>query len=228
MLADRPQNSNHRLLSHTIFDDESRKSLYFLVVVPANSIYFFDTLALQQHYQKHGHSHHSCTGLLWTHGTNSTRYRCWWFQSWCLCANMLGRRRWSGVSLGHRPGCLERCSAATKHLWTVRIKTQRRVHMISTTLVLDAEIKLIMLLIWRMARSFLSVFNTCPRSPWVRMLLWQTRRMTFIWHLVTLEYFLTSPSEKDQDLRTEQYFQYLQAVYCLAWLPLWFEMIICV
>ena len=157
MLADRSQNCNHRLLSHTIFDDESRISLYFLVVVPANSICFFDTLAFQQHYQKHGHSHHSCTGLLWTHETNSTRYRCWWFQSRCLCANML-RWRWSGVSLGHRSGCLERCSAVTKHLWTVWIKTQRRVHLISTTLVLDAEIKLIMLLIWRMARFF------CPSS----------------------------------------------------------------
>ena len=53
------------------------------------------------------------------------------------------------------------------------------------------------------------VFNRCPRSPWVRLL-------------------LSSPSEKAHELRTEQYFQLLQAGHWLVWLPFWFEMVICI
>ena len=71
------------------------------------------------------------------------------------------------------------------------------------------------------------VFNGCPRSPWIRLLFSRTGHRTFKWHIVTLQKFSTSPSEKDQHLRTEQYFPHLQTGYWLVWLPLLFEMVIC-
>ena len=37
---------------------------------------------------------------------NSTWDECWCFQLWCLRTNMRRWRWWSGVSLGHRSGCL--------------------------------------------------------------------------------------------------------------------------
>ena len=46
--------------------------------------------------------------------TNSTWEECRWIQFLCLCANMRRRRRWPGVSLGRRFGCLEQYLAATK------------------------------------------------------------------------------------------------------------------
>ena len=69
------------------------------------------------------------------------------------------------------------------------------------------------------------IVNRCPRSPWVKLLLSQSWRRIFTWHLGTLQNFSTSPSEKAQAMRTEQYLQWLKAGCWLAWLSLWFQMI---
>ena len=69
-LADRPQNWNHQHLSHAILDDESRVSLYHSGRRAHNSHLFLgcnNPVAFQQHDDKLGHAHHSCTGWLLIH-----------------------------------------------------------------------------------------------------------------------------------------------------------------
>ena len=66
-------------------------------------------------------------------------------------------------------------------------------------------------------------FNRRPRRPSARPLLSRTWHRTFRWHPATI-----SPFEKAQNLTTEKCLQNLQAGYWLAWLPLWFEMVVCI
>ena len=110
---------------------------------------------------------------------NRTWDQCWYFQFWCLCANVPRQQRWSWVDLGHRSGCLERYPAATNYLWTMLSKTWRTVRLISSTLILRYNVRLpIRRRIWS---SFdIIVFNRCPCDQLVRLLLSLTRCRNFI------------------------------------------------
>ena len=117
--------------------------------------------------------------------TSNTWDQCWQFQFWCLCVSMQWQQRWSGVCLGHQPEWLVWYPAAAKHLWTVPPITRCSVPLISPNLILNAEKKTLLLIRGRVQFSFgVIVFNRCPRSPWVRLLLSRTRCKTFSWHLV--------------------------------------------
>ena len=109
-------------------------------------------------------------------------------------------------------GRLERYPAATKRLWAVREETRRPVHLISSSLILDDERTLFLLMIRIRARSSLDVviLNRCLCGLWIVS---RTRRKT-------LE---MPPSEKAHDQTTEQWVQEFQEGYWLAWLPLCFE-----
>ena len=95
---------------------------------------------------------------------------------------------YDGYSTGNAPpsGNNERYAAVAKHIWTVQTKTWLPIHLISSTMVLDAERKLFHLIKWKMACSSFDVivFNRCPCSSWIRLLLSQTWRKTFWWYLV--------------------------------------------
>ena len=99
----------------------------------------------------------------------------------CKISNMRRWRRWSGNSLGHRSGCLERCLAVPKCHWTMRTKTGRLLRLTSSTLILDDQRKLFQLMIRRRAWSpcHVIVSNGCPCSPWKRLLLSRSRHKNF-------------------------------------------------
>ena len=114
---------------------------------------------------------------------NITWDQYWWFQFWCLSANIWWRWRWLRVSLGHWSGCYEIYPAATRHIWTVRTKTRPPVRLISSSPILNAERKLFHLMIRRRAWPSFSVvvFNRYPHSLWVRLLFSLTRLRVFRW-----------------------------------------------
>ena len=86
------------------------------------------------------------------------------FPVWCLCVHACRRWRWSGLSLGHVAARLVWHPVDTKHLWTMRTETWHPGHLISYTLIPDAEGILFPLMIWRSARSCLGavILNRCP------------------------------------------------------------------
>ena len=69
---------------------------------------------------------------------------------------------------------------ATKRLWTVWAETQRPVHLISSTLILDDVKKLFLIMIQITARSSLGVvnFNRCPYGLWIALPASRTRQRT--------------------------------------------------
>ena len=79
---------------------------------------------------------------------------------------------------------------------------------------------------WRERSSFdMIIFNRWPRSPWVILFASRTRRRTFemstLWHSnISRHLHLGTPNIR--------YFQQSQVHYWLAWLPIWFERVICV
>ena len=122
---------------------------------------------------KLGHVHYSWRGWLETHNIYHMRPVLRVPVLVLVCQHARWRRRWSGVSLGHRSGCLEQYPAATKRPWTMQTKTMCPLRLISSTLIMDAERTIFHLIIRRGARpSFdMFIFNRCPCSPWVRLLL---------------------------------------------------------
>ena len=208
VLADRPKIWNHQHWPNAIFDDgvslyhSGRRFRKFHLFLGCNN-----PLAFQQHAEIFGHAHYSFRGWLWTH-KQITRVISADGSSSGACVVYGGGSdyQWgNGLDIlidikllqnifglwGQRHGIL--------FFWS------------SSTLIQADERKLFRHMIRRRAHSYFDViiFIRCPGSPWVRLLL-----------LVTLQWCSTSPSEKAEDVRTEQYFQTLQAGYWLVWLAL--------
>ena len=174
MSANRPQNCNHQHLSHAIFDDDSRISLYHYShcarefrLFPARN----NPLAFQQQDEKFGHDHCRCRSWICihqiTHETSSSG------TSSGACVPTCGGRGdgqqsvWNDVQLlpiTFGP-CKQRHSA--QFVWSV------------------------LPLYWTLAENYLAhdtdmgsscnviVFIRHPRSPWVRLLLSRTQSWTF-------------------------------------------------
>ena len=106
----------------------------------------------------------------------------------------------------------------------MRAETRSPVRLTSSTLILDDESNLFLLMIW--IRTWYSlgvvILNRCPRgfrSPEHDRGLWRC-------HLVTLLCSSILPSETTHNQTTEQWVQEFQVGYWLAWLPLCFEIAI--
>ena len=92
----------------------------------------------------------------------------WWFET----------PSWSLWRQCNESGCLERYTAATKHLCIAWTKTQSPVCLISCTLSLDTVRKLFHLMILRSLRAWF-YFDVIIFNKWLRLLLSRTRRMPF-------------------------------------------------
>ena len=188
LLEDRPLNWNCQHYSHAIFDDESRVILYHSdhrAVMKLNRQWkrLKDKIELRLIlHEKIRHVHYRCRGWLWTHEQKHMRPVLLVPVLVYVCQHVMAAV-WSGHSLGHRCGYIERYAAVAKHIWTVQTKTRLPIHLISSTMVLDAERKLFHLMKWKMACSSFDVivFNRCPCSSLIRLLLSQTWRKTFWW-----------------------------------------------
>ena len=130
--------------------------------------------------------------------------QCWWFQYSGLSAN---KQRWqpsSGVSLEHRFRCIAWYLASAICSRTVQIKTGVPVCIISSTLILDSERKLLDVMIWKMSHSVFDVivFNRSPHSPWVRLPLSRKWHRSFLMAHCDTPVILNISLCETQDLRT--------------------------
>ena len=184
MLADMPQTWNHQHWSHPMFHDESRVSLYHSDYRACEFHHFLgctNPLAVQQHDEKLKHAHYSCRGWLWTH------------------QHIAHETSADGSSCGARVPTCGGSSDGQESVWGIGLDVLGDIQLLlnalgqcgqwqgiqfawsSSSLFWTAERKLFRLKMRRRARySFdVIVFNRCPRSPWVRLLLSRTQRRTF-------------------------------------------------
>ena len=161
---------------HGLFDESMVNLHHSEIIVPANSIYFLDAAS---QWPFDNMTKNSGTpirvveadyGLIRKYYIETSADG----SSSGICVPTRGcGRRLSGVSIGYRFGCFEWYPAATKRLWTALTKTRPPVCLISSILTLDAEKG--------------NIFNRCSSTPWVWLLLSQTRHRTFRWHLIMLQ-----------------------------------------
>ena len=147
-------------------------------------------LAFSQHEEKHGHVHYSCRGWPWTqqqisHETIADDPRSGACVPTCARGDDDQESVW-GICLDV-PSDIQ----LLLNFLTAQTKTRRPICLMSSTLILDAERNLSPLMIQRRARSSFDVivFNQCPRSPQVRLLISRIRYRTLRWHRVILQQF---------------------------------------
>ena len=178
-------NWNHQQWPLVLFDDESIVSLYNCnghARVFCHAVKNLAHCCIQETGGIRRHDDQSGRGCPWTHhlishetSADGSSLRA------CLPTCGGSSDDQSGVSLVHRPECLERYPAATKHPWTTQRQQGIQVRLISSTLILDAKRKLFLLIIRKRTWFPFDVIvcNSFQHRPWVRLYLLRTRCRTF-------------------------------------------------
>ena len=230
MLANKQQDWNHQHCSRVLFAYESIVSLYNCngrTRVFRRDVERLVDWCIPEIDGIRGNNDQSCRRLILDSSSNIAWDQCWCFQFRGLSANIRRRQRWSGASLGHWPGCLERYPAVTKIPWAVWTMTGQLIRLISSTRSWTLREKNISPNHMENGAIIVSVWSSSIDAPGQDCcshkhdlgFLYST-----LWHSSNSRHLLlrlTKTWEPNYIL------QWLQARYWLAWSPLWFEKVIC-